>query len=182
MKAPNTALEVASHLIRLAQHADAQEPVFLTNLHVQKLLFYAQAWSLAERSTPLFGDKIEAWAQGPAVYAVWKQFESFGKRPIDPDAVPPSSLSQADQAFLRTVWEAYKMYNAPTLRDMTHEEPAWRHARKDLAPDDRSTRELPLDELGQTFRHKLDFARQRLQSRRAEVEKRARANMLKRPA
>lgn len=32
---------------------------------LQKLTYYAQAWSLAWDGRPLFADRVEAWANGP---------------------------------------------------------------------------------------------------------------------
>ncbi|HUZ03805.1 MAG TPA: type II toxin-antitoxin system antitoxin SocA domain-containing protein, partial [Acidobacteriaceae bacterium] len=39
----------------------------ISNLKLQKLLYYAQAWHLALYGSPLFSDSIEAWVHGPVV-------------------------------------------------------------------------------------------------------------------
>ena len=39
----------------------------MTTLKLQKLVYYAQAWSLSLDKTPLFDEKIEAWPNGPVV-------------------------------------------------------------------------------------------------------------------
>ncbi|MFM7886138.1 MAG: Panacea domain-containing protein, partial [Pseudanabaena sp.] len=36
-------------------------------MKLQKLVYYAQAWSLVWDDKPLFSDRIEAWANGPVV-------------------------------------------------------------------------------------------------------------------
>ena len=60
------AVEVARFLAYLA--ANDVEPDYLTNLRLQKLLYYVQAWSLVLRkSADFFQERIEAWVHGPVV-------------------------------------------------------------------------------------------------------------------
>ncbi len=80
-----SAYEVARCLVRLAAHDE--EPDYLTNLRLQKLLYYAQAWSLAMRDKPLFDDRIEAWPSGPVVPSVFDRFLGLGRRSLLPDDV-----------------------------------------------------------------------------------------------
>src|SRR5688572_9971276 len=58
-----SALDVARYLIQLAAAED--EPEELSHLRLQKLLYYVQGWSLAQRGEAMFPDRIEAWAHGP---------------------------------------------------------------------------------------------------------------------
>jgi len=37
----------------------------MTAMKLQKLCYYAQAWSLVWDERPLFDERIEAWANGP---------------------------------------------------------------------------------------------------------------------
>jgi uncharacterized phage-associated protein len=39
----------------------------MTTWKLQKLVYYAQAWSLVWDERPLFDDRIEAWANGPVI-------------------------------------------------------------------------------------------------------------------
>ena len=56
--AVSTAQDVASFFVSSFQKAG--DPV--TNLKLQKLLYYAQGWYLAFTQSPLFEERIEAWA------------------------------------------------------------------------------------------------------------------------
>ena len=38
---------------------------------LQKLVYYAQAWSLVWRQRPAFGERIEAWVDGPVSPDLW---------------------------------------------------------------------------------------------------------------
>lgn len=60
----------------------------LTNLKLQKLLYYAQAWHLVFRQEPLFTDRIEAWRHGPVVPSVFRQYRHFEDRRIEPSDEP----------------------------------------------------------------------------------------------
>lgn len=53
-----TAEAVARHFIFLA--AQMEEPTPLTHMQVQKLVYYAQGWSLAIDGRPMFPSVIEA--------------------------------------------------------------------------------------------------------------------------
>jgi uncharacterized phage-associated protein len=39
----------------------------MTTMKLQKLVYYAQAWSLVWDEEPLFDQPIEAWSNGPGV-------------------------------------------------------------------------------------------------------------------
>ena len=46
----------------------------ITNLKLQKLVYYSQAWFLGIYQKPLFSDKIEAWVHGPVVPALCRPY------------------------------------------------------------------------------------------------------------
>ena len=68
-----TARQVANYIISFFQKK--QEPI--TNLKLQKLLYYVQAWYLALYDEPLFDDKLEAWVHGASQPQVYSQFKQF---------------------------------------------------------------------------------------------------------
>jgi uncharacterized phage-associated protein len=43
----------------------------LTNLKLQKLLYYAQGWYLAMHDEPLFDEPLEAWTLQPRLWKNW---------------------------------------------------------------------------------------------------------------
>ncbi|GDX36114.1 hypothetical protein LBMAG18_06250 [Alphaproteobacteria bacterium] len=56
----------------------------LTNLKLQKLLYFAYGLHLALFDKKLFNDEFEAWQYGPVLRSVYKEFKNFGKdNPID---------------------------------------------------------------------------------------------------
>ena len=124
----HTASNVAKYLIASFQKKDKE----ISNLKLQKLLYYAQAWHLALYSTSLFDEKIEAWVHGPVVPGVFREYKPFGWNPIDVQGViPPEEV----RFHIKEVIRAYGHFDAVTLERMTHRESPWRDARGTLAPD-----------------------------------------------
>lgn len=99
----------------------------ITNLKLQKLLYYAQGLHLALFNQPLFAEPIEAWMHGPVVPTVYHRYKSFGANPLPvSEAFDPTTLDAETQAFLNEVYEVYGQFSAWKLRNMTHTEAPWR--------------------------------------------------------
>jgi uncharacterized phage-associated protein len=143
-------IEVSRFLIHLA--AAEEEPEFLTHLRLQKLLYYAQGWSLALRGKSLFSSRIEAWKHGPVVRSVYRVFADYDWQPIHPGGVPEAEgLTAEEQDFLVALWERYKPFSASKLREMTHAEAPWCDARNGLDPLDEGNAEITEDALSRHF-------------------------------
>ena len=111
-----SSLDVARYLIHLAAPSEDEDMDRLCHLRLQKLLYYVQAWHLAARNKPLFGERIEAWTNGPVVKDVYPAFSNYGGQSIPPkEGADLTSLSEQDKAFVRSVWEEYKRYSATAL-------------------------------------------------------------------
>lgn len=126
----------------------------ITNLKLQKILYYAQGWHLGLYGEPLFDDRIEAWVHGPVVPSVYRQFKDFAHRPIDlPDAkweAVPVDLRE----HIADVWQAYGRLTAYDLERLSHEERPWLVARGGIAADEVSRAEVSRDEMLAFFREK----------------------------
>jgi uncharacterized phage-associated protein len=133
-----SAESVARFLLLLASTEEEPEP--MTPLRLQKLLYYAEGWSLTERNRSLFDERIEAWMHGPVVREVWEVFK--GSQPINPNEGSDDGLSDEEKNFVRGVWEAYKEHSGLSLREMTHSESPWLNARKGLKDNTGSNREI----------------------------------------
>jgi uncharacterized phage-associated protein len=129
------ALNIARAFLSLASHEE--EPMLLTHLHVQKLLYYAQGWHLAIEGNPLFDEEVRAWAHGPVVREVYDTFKCYGSKAI-PETEASLSLSDDAFAFAESIWLSYRAFSAWKLRGMTHSEPPWKDARGGLPAGSRS--------------------------------------------
>lgn len=123
-----TAQDVAEYFLTIVDRENAGD--VLTNLKIQKLLYYAQGFSLALNRRPLFHEKIIRWNLGPVVIEVYENLKKFGS-----DAIPApkdfdiSKFDEDDIELLSEVFEVYGQFSATALVNMTHEEPPWRMTR-----------------------------------------------------
>jgi uncharacterized phage-associated protein len=103
----------------------------LTQLKLQKLLYYAQGIHVAMHDAALFPERILAWDNGPVVRPIWERYTNYDNRPID----PPSDFDFANyppetQELLSAVYATYGQFSASKLWQMTHEEPPWKQTSK----------------------------------------------------
>lgn len=73
----------ASTLARYIVTKCTNEQFPVSNLQLQKILFFIQRKVLLSTGEPLFYDEIQAWHFGPVVPTVYKQFCGFGPSPIE---------------------------------------------------------------------------------------------------
>jgi uncharacterized phage-associated protein len=139
----------------------------ISNKKLQKLLYYAQAWSLVIRKGPLFDAPIEAWVHGPAVRDVYLQFKKFGfnpiTKPINQERI--GSLSSEVCVFLDEVWRIYGALDAPYLEMLTHSERPWQDAREGLRESEISSKEISLDSMRDFYTAML----QNIRSKKAKL-------------
>ena len=142
-----SALDIAKWIIKFCeQHGDP-----ITNLKLQKLLYYAQAWNLALHDEPVFDETIEAWVYGPVVPQVYRAFKSFGAEPLLIETEEPE-LPDAVVDHLKEVMEVFGGYSSYQLEIMTHRESPWLRARGDLAPDEPCTATILHDDMKEYYR------------------------------
>ena len=128
-------LDVASYILA------KQGP--MTTMKLQKLVYYAQAWSLVWDEKPLFRSKIEALANGPVVPALYK----FHKGQFKVRRLPFGDGRRiirrvARKRTLDAVLAYYGKKSSQWLSNLTHSERPWKDARKGLSPRTRGNREI----------------------------------------
>jgi uncharacterized phage-associated protein len=72
------ARHVANCMLDLAE----ARSIAVSQLKLQKLLYFCQGWHLVDFGHPIITDDFEAWAYGPVVRSVRDQFRNFGRRPV----------------------------------------------------------------------------------------------------
>jgi uncharacterized phage-associated protein len=102
----------------------------ITTLKLQKLVYYVQAWSIAE-GEPLFSDTVKAWVQGPVVPVLFQQHR--GRRQIAASDITARGrgLTDLDRAHIERVLAYYGGMPPAYLKKMTHFERPWKEARAD---------------------------------------------------
>ena len=147
------ASEVAETIIDLSLKSLISD---LTNLKLQKLLYYCQAWHLALNDAPLFSEEIEAWIHGPAVPRVFGAFKEYRWSVIERPVTPLEDAAVA--RHVNEVLASYGIYEATQLERLTHSEEPWIHARKGLAPDELSRNVIPKNHMKLFYRSRIIHA------------------------
>ena len=109
----------------------------LTNLKLQKLMYYADAWHLALYGEELFSEPFKAWVHGPVLLSQYHRFKHFGWREIT-DEVSKPELDERVSAHLDEIIDVFGSETAVALEIMTHEERPWIEARAGLGPTEPS--------------------------------------------
>lgn len=110
-------LDVADYI--LTQHA----PISAKKL--QKLVYYAQAWSLVWDGRPLFGEPVEAWEQGPVVRTLFRAHQGQF-RVQDRLGGDESHLGASTCEAIDAVLDQYAQHSGDELGELTHAEAPWR--------------------------------------------------------
>lgn len=99
----------------------------ISNLKLQKLVYYAQGFALALHGRPLFPERIEAWTHGPVVPELYHEYRGYGPGPIPHPGEADFSIYDAQtRELLDEIYAVYGQFSAWKLRDMTRSEPPWR--------------------------------------------------------
>lgn len=124
----------------------------MTAMKLQKLVYYAQAWSMVWDEEPLFSEPIEAWINGPVVPALYKVHKGMYK--VDAQTVvngDSSCLSDNQKDTINHVLEYYGDKDAQWLMDMTHLEDPWKNARAGQPMDERGNKVISPESMGEYY-------------------------------
>lgn len=109
-----SALSVAKYIID-------NSPYEVSNLKLQKMLYFIQGFAFAKLGQALFPDEIEAWTYGPVVPNVYREYMQYGALPLRGFSVPAEQIEDPDiKAFLDSLIESMSSYSASQLVKMTH--------------------------------------------------------------
>jgi len=118
----------------------------ISNLKLQKLLFYVQAYFLVETGSQLFSESLVSWKYGPVVIEAYDEFKSFGALEIVDPIEEYTEFEFSDDSFklnikterfneniiennikecINEVVESYESYNAIQIMRKTHQEDPW---------------------------------------------------------
>ena len=118
---------VANFVLKLAEGRG----IALSNLTINKIVYFLHAEYLARTDKPLVTAKIEAWPYGPVFRELYAEFKQFGPGPITKPATARDPLTLEKQicstqftvedvAFLTESAERYAKLSASVLVEMSH--------------------------------------------------------------
>lgn len=116
----------------------------MSAMKLQKLCYYAQAWSLVWDARPLFREKIQAWANGPVcpdLYVTHRGMFEVGSETFT-DMGTGTEFSEDEQETIDEVIHFYGDKSPFWLSELTHAEEPWKDARTGLNPGERGHSEI----------------------------------------
>lgn len=113
--------DVANFFIDIAKCSNKN----MTNLRLNKLLYFAQGCALARTGKPLFNGQFEAWKLGPVmpdIYRKYKLFKNNNISIVDND-YDYNNISNDDYELLIDIASTYENYSTTALVEMSHKGP-----------------------------------------------------------
>lgn len=107
--------------------------VKVTNLSVNKIVYFLHGHYIAKTGKPLVEEQFEAWPHGPVLYTLFNSFKKYGDRPIDSPAKKMDfcvgELVDIDEIIeekdLEVIWRYVNIYaraSVSQLYDWSHVE------------------------------------------------------------
>lgn len=106
----------------------------ITNLRLQKLLYFVQASFFSRYKKPCFSDDFEAWEFGPVVAEIYHKYKFFGSRQIlfFPFWIETEGqeINKNDEIVISKVLDYLEPYPTMQLVDISHHQDPWMKARE----------------------------------------------------
>ncbi|MBE5845171.1 MAG: DUF4065 domain-containing protein [Butyrivibrio sp.] len=101
----------------------------ITNMSLQKLLYYIEAFAQVLLHERAFDNRCEAWTYGPVYPEIYEKYKSFGRSQIIVDQIDLSDdLDPQMREVIDFVLTNFAIYNGVTLKDLSHSEAPWQNA------------------------------------------------------
>ena len=107
----------------------------ISNLKLQKLLYFVQAKFLVDANRPCFSDVIEAWDYGPVVPDVYREYRIYGSSniPCSYDYNHFDYLDRDEIKIMDDILAEVSGYTASQLVKLTHHQSPWIDARNSFS-------------------------------------------------
>lgn len=109
-----SAVELSKYIITKC----ARENKPISNLQLQKILYFIQKEYLQKKGTVAFDDPIEAWQFGPVVPHAYYRFCGYGGMPIRTEYI--SDIKQDDKSGIDSIVEEKRSLDPWDLVKETH--------------------------------------------------------------
>lgn len=112
------AIDIADYIVERC--ANTGRPV--TNLQLQKILYYVQLNFMRTFNKCAFEDDIQAWRHGPAVKEVYYKYNTWGRHKIVPRAVQAAkeTFLEKDRELIDRVTDACVLLGPWELVERSH--------------------------------------------------------------
>lgn len=123
----NNAIDVAKYVINKC--IDMENPI--SNLKLQKILYYLQGNFLAKFSEPAFDEEVIAWKHGPVIPEVYFEFNSYGSFDITEKYNNTIDFTDEEKNMINDVIEKKCKLGPWKLVSDTHNEKPWKENYKE---------------------------------------------------
>lgn len=99
----------------------------VTNLKLQKVLYYIQGYFYKNFGKSAFSDEIYNWQYGPVVPVVYYQYNDFGSTPLKSRfSLEDCSISDCEKRLITLIVDKCANISTSKLVSMTHSENPWK--------------------------------------------------------
>ena len=121
------ALDIAEYIIKY----EAERDHTLSNLKLQKILYFLQAQFVVSHNAALFKEDIVAWDFGPVVEVVYYNYNLFGSATIflNPKRCRNEYIAESHRQIINSVLEYIRPYSTTQLVQICHNQRPWKSAR-----------------------------------------------------
>ena len=136
-------IDVCRYIINYSNEHDYS----ISNLKLQKLLYFVQAMFLCAKGAKCFRESIEAWDFGPVVPEAYRAFKNYGGGEIPQiksyfvfdenvlwnirkEEYNDNTIDTDDKKYINAVIDKFSDYTASDLVELTHNQRPWIDAYK----------------------------------------------------
>ena len=115
----------------------------ITNLAVQKLLYFCQIVSFATKDRLMFTDACEAWRYGPVYTSIYYRLNKYTYDSINSkefDELEGIKLDADDKEIIDAVLNSFGILSGTKLKEMSHKTSPWLKAREGIRDYENSNR------------------------------------------
>ncbi len=132
-----SAVDVSRHIVNYINGKGKN----ISNLKLQKLLYFVQGFYWLLKSKNCFEDDMEAWDFGPVVRDVYLEFKEYGSNSIPPireiitsgdgllsissEAYTDNVISEEDKLVIDKIVDIFIDISASSLVKITHDQAPW---------------------------------------------------------
>ena len=138
------AVDIAEYVLWYCEN-ELKKPI--TNLILQKMLYYVQGYYFKKYNEPIFDNTIEAWQYGPVVPDVYFIYKDNRKEDIKGITMKDEKIiSKEDKIFLNNLLQQLIKIKPWALVRKTHSESPWE---KNFIPG--MNVEIPISDIEECF-------------------------------
>lgn len=119
------ALTISRYIIKYS----GEKSFRISNLKLQKLLYFVQSHFLVQKKIRCFDDVIEAWDLGPVVPVAYREYKQFGAGNIPSIFVSydivNDTIDDNDCKLIEEVVDVFSTFTATELVELTHKQDPW---------------------------------------------------------